>query len=33
MVLPMRAELTEAGFQELYTAADVKTLSKQMEQL
>jgi len=28
MVLPMRAELTEAGFQELYTAADVKNAIK-----
>ncbi len=28
MVLPMRAELSEAGFQELYTAADVENAIK-----
>jgi len=28
MVLPMRAELAEVGFQELYTAADVENAIK-----
>jgi hypothetical protein len=29
MVLPMRAELAEVGFQELYTAADVENAIKE----
>lgn len=32
MVKPMRAELSEAGFQDLYSAEEVKMQLKQTEQ-
>jgi hypothetical protein len=33
MVIPMQAELTTAGFQDLHTAQEEKTQSKPREQL